>query len=266
MSLLDKLEKKFGKYAIRNLMKYIIIMNAVVFAMQMFSPRVSVIAKLSLNKAFIMQGEVWRLITFIFIPPTMQPIFLIFALYLYYMIGNALENTWGSFKFNIYYLIGILGIIVGCFLTGYGETLYLNLSLFLAFACLYPDYELLWFGILPIKMKYMAIIDVLFLLRDFVFGNIDIKVLIILSLVNFLLFFWRYLFKATKVKKQVKVQKKTKKKFTGEITRIGTRHRCQVCGMTENDDPDMEFRYCSSCEGEYEYCSEHLKNHEHIKG
>lgn len=266
MSLLDKLQRKFGKYAIRNLMKYIIIMNALVFVMDLFIPQIGVFDKLFLNSSAVMNGQIWRLVTFLFIPPTTNPIFLLFALYFYYMIGNALEDTWGSFKFNIYYLIGTLGIILGSFLVGYGTATYLNLSLFLAFACLYPEYEILWFGILPIKMKYLAIIDVLFLLKDFISYGIGIKVLIILSLVNFLLFFWRYLFKFSKSKKQIKVKKKVKKSFTGEVTRIGTKHRCQVCGMTENDDPDMEFRYCSSCEGDYEYCSEHLKNHEHKKG
>src|SRR5690554_2765212 len=131
----QKLERKFRKYAISDLMKYIVIINAVVFVLDMLVPLSNLHAKFSLNPALVLRGEVWRLVTFLFLPPTSSPLWIVFTLYFYYMVGSNLEQQWGSFHFNLYYLIGVLSTIVAAFI-GFGTvtTEHLNLSLFLAFA------------------------------------------------------------------------------------------------------------------------------------
>lgn len=284
MSFLDKLQRKFGRYAIRGLMKYIVIINFVVFLLSYIIPNINIQYKLALIPGLVMKGEVWRLITFLFIPPSQSIIWILFVLYFYYMIGNGLEQVWGSFKFNVYYFIGVIGAIAASFITGYTSTPeYLNLSLFLAFAYIYPDYEVLVFFVLPVKMRYLAILDAIFLAFTFITGDIMVKLLVIASVINFFLFFGREMFSHLRMKRKLNKRRSSFKRempkrpmakrtmakkgsrFNGEIPRIGTRHRCCVCGITENDDPDMDFRYCTSCEGDYEYCMNHLNNHEHKK-
>ena len=157
MNWLNKLERKFGKYSIKNLMLYIASLNFLVYLLIMVDQSNNIVYKLMLKPELILKGEVWRLITFIFIPPNTSAFFIIFALYFYYIAGRGLEHEWGSFKLNVYYLFGILGTIIASFITkGSATATYLNLSLFLAFARLYPDYEVLLFFVIPIKIKYFA--------------------------------------------------------------------------------------------------------------
>src|SRR5690606_20929694 len=127
MKWIDRLERKFGRYAIKNLMTYIVILNAVVYMLMMI-PGTNLLNKFVLEPSLVLKGEIWRLITYIFIPPSTSPIFIIFVLYFYYMIGSNLENEWGSFRFNLYYFLGMLGTTIATFITGGGATpLYINL-------------------------------------------------------------------------------------------------------------------------------------------
>lgn len=263
MKWLDKLERKFGRFAIKNLMTYIVGLNAAVFILYLLSGP-NIINNLMLKPELVLKGEVWRLVTFIFIPPSFDPIFIIFSLYLYYMIGMGLEREWGSFKFNIYYLVGMLGTTIGAFISGTGSTgYYLNLSLFLAFAYIYPDYEILLFMILPVKMKYLGWLDAVLLGLDFLKGNFSDKLTILAAVLNFLLFFGKDIFYYFTNRKKVY---SNKVKFSSkQPAKKDYFHKCTVCGITEKDDKNMDFRYCSSCEGHYEYCIKHLKEHEHIK-
>lgn len=261
MKWLNKLERKFGKYAIRNLMGYIVGANAVVFFINMIDPQV--IALLQLHPRLVMEGEVWRLVTFIFIPPPIRFIFLIvFVLYFYYMVGTRLEYQWGSFKFNIYYLVGILATIGASFITGAPATpIHLNLSLFLAFATLYPEHQIMFMLMIPLKVKYLAWVYIASLVIS-LFGGLASAIMALASLVNYLLFFAGYLSRKLKLRKQAHVGKK---RFQHNMPAKSFVHRCAVCGKTELDDPDMEFRYCSRCEGLYEYCMDHLYSHDHVK-
>ncbi|MEG1153372.1 MAG: hypothetical protein RSD61_02465, partial [Ruthenibacterium sp.] len=134
-------------------------------------------------------GEIWRLITFIFVPSAGSVFALIITLYFYYFIGHTLENTWGDFKFNVYYLCGMLGIMIASVIMGMGTAYYINMSLFFAFAMLYPDMQVLLFFIIPVKMKYLAFASAALTLLDFLTGNGATKMSIIFSLLNFLLFF-----------------------------------------------------------------------------
>ncbi|TDT51357.1 rhomboid family intramembrane serine protease [Fonticella tunisiensis] len=263
MNWLDKLERRFGRYAIRGLMKYIVGITAAVFALSYLDITGVIESKLLLIPSEVLKGEVWRLITFIFIPPTKDPIWVLFALYFYYIIGTALENAWGSFRFNLYYLIGMIGTILAMFITeGIGTATYINLSMFLAFAYMYPNYEILIFFILPVKVKYLGWLYWLFILRTLITAPVSEKVAAVVSIINFFVFFGPDVLHGIRNRSKVHYRRR---KFKSQIPEIRLIHRCEVCGITSKDDPDMEFRYCSKCEGRRCYCMNHIKNHEHIK-
>lgn len=262
-NLLDRLERRFGHLAIRGLMNYIIGLNAFVYLLMYMDRSGRFVEKLVLDPASVMQGEVWRLVTYIFIPPSASPIWIIFILYFYYMIGNALESEWGSFKFNMYYLIGMVGTTIVAFLIGgNGTGLYLNMSLFLAFAHIYPDYQLLIFFILPVKVKYLALLDWLYILVIVFTQPIPYNLVAAISIVNYFVFFGEDIVIRIKTGRQVS---HNRKQFRNDLPQRTYIHKCTICGITEKDNPEMEFRYCVDCEGDYEYCMEHLKNHEHIR-
>ena len=189
MKWVDKLERRFGRIAIHDLMMAIVIGQAVVFLAEFFMPGLGIWSKLSLYMPAVLQGEVWRLITFIFVPSASTPISLLLTLYLMWLIGHTLEQSWGDFRFNVYYLLGVLGAILAAVITGWGTTYYLNLSLFFAFAMLYPDMQFLFFFLIPVKAKYLGMISGGICLLQFVFGPWYIKGSILFSLLNFLLFF-----------------------------------------------------------------------------
>lgn len=258
MNWLDKLERKLGKYSIQNLALIIVILNAVVYLLWYVDKSGLFIGKLILIPQLVMQGEVWRLFTYVFIPPSVSVIWIIFVLYFYYMIGTALEHEWGSFKFNIYYLLGMLGTTIAAFFFGaIGTATYINLSLFLAFARLYPEYEILLFFVLPVKVKYLAWIDWALIWYTVIFIP-DFRAAAIVSIINYFIFFGKDIVLNTKSYGRKKV-------YHAKISRDITIHKCTVCGKTEKDDSKIDFRYCSTCEGDYEYCMDHLKSHEHIK-
>lgn len=194
--LLDKLEKRFGKLAIKNLMLILVGAMAIVFLFDIFvslKTGYSLEGRLIFQRSSIFAGEWWRVFTFIFLPPDSSPLFIIISLYFYYLIGTTLENQWGSFGFTLYYLLGIIGAIVSGFITGYATNYYLNMSLFLAFAILNPNFEILLFFFIPIKMKWLAIIDGVLLALSFVYSGWSGKLSLIMALVNLLIFFTPHL-------------------------------------------------------------------------
>lgn len=282
---INKLERKFGRYAIPNLMYYIIILYAFGFALDLFANGFYANC-LSLNAYAILHGEVWRLITFLIQPPSTNLLFVVFTLYLYYMIGRELEYAWGSFRFNLYFFTGVLFHIVAVFLAYFlfdvvllVGTTYLNLSLFFAYAALYPNQQFYVFGVLPIKVKYLAWIDAAYfvyaILQAFLpaYGGAGYQARALaafVSLLNFLLFFFsmrnmrrfgpKEIHRKHVYHKAVREGKRASQSYPN-----GAKHRCSVCGRTELDSPNLEFRYCSKCNGNYEYCQDHLFTHEHIK-
>lgn len=261
MNWLDKLERKFGKFSIRGLMTYIVGFNAVIFILSYVTSG-RLIDKLTLIPSLVLKGEVWRLVTYILIPPDTS-IWILFILYFYYLIGNSLEQEWGSFRFNMYYFLGMLGTTIGAFITGGSTTAtYLNSSLFLAFARLYPDYQILLFFVLPIKVKYLAWLDWIFIGFTVVFSPLSLKVAAIVSIINYFVFFGKDILINGKNNRTVYYNKR---RYHADIPKDITYHKCTICGKTEKDDPNLEFRYCITCKGDHEYCSEHLNNHEHIK-
>jgi len=266
MSILNTLERKLGRFAIKELMVYIVGINALVYLLRFAMPQSDAISKLWLVPQLILQGEVWRLISWIFIPPSFSILWAIFVLYFYYMIGTGLEHEWGSFRFNIYYLTGIIATVLAAFLTGSGSTaVYLNLSLFLAFAYIYPDFEILIFFILPVKVKYLAWLNWAFIAFTLLTAPLPEKAAALVSVSNFFLFFGADIISMIRHRGSSYRRKSSFQGSFNEPARKGTYHKCTVCGMTEQDDPNMDFRYCSTCEGGYEYCMTHLNSHEHIK-
>ena len=262
MSILNNLERKFGRYAIKDLMMYIVGLNALVYALSIVYPQSAAVSMLTLDPYLIMHGEVWRLITFIFIPPSASILWIVFILYFYYMVGTGLEHEWGSFRFNIYYFTGMTVTVIAAFIIGQGATaLYLNLSLFLAFAYIYPDFEILLFFIVPVKVKYLAWLNWLFIAFTALTAPLPDKVAAIMSVSNYFLFFGRGIIanighSGSAYRRRMSFHAMPEK---------STVHKCTICAMTEKDDPQMEFRYCSTCEGDFEYCMIHLKKHEHVK-
>ena len=189
MKFLDRLERKHPNWGINNLMMHITILTGIIFIVSIF--RSDILYYLYLSREGILNLQLWRLITFVLMPPTYSFLWIIFALYLYYFIGSALESTWGTLKFNAYYLLSMLGTILAAMLFGgnFYTGFYVNLSMFLAFAYLYPEHEFVLFFILPVKVKYLALIDVIFLLISFISGGLTTKISIIASLTGFIIFF-----------------------------------------------------------------------------
>lgn len=198
---LDKLDRKLGRFAIKNLMMIFIGAMAIVFIMNIpisSATGQSLYSRLLFNREAIFSGEVWRIFTFVFLPPDSSLIFIVFSLYLYYIIGSTLERQWGALGFNLFYFVGIIGSIIAGFITGYATNNYLNMSLFLAFALLNPDFQLLLFFFIPIKMKWLAVVDIVLLGIDFIYSSWAIRAAIIASLANVLIFFTPHLIDHTK--------------------------------------------------------------------
>ena len=293
MKFLDKLEKKFGKYAIKNLMYYIIMLYALGFVIMLVKPEIYT-NFLSLNAPAILSGQIWRIFTYIIYPPTGSLITILISLYFYYVVGSLLERQWGTFRFNLYFFTGVflhaIAAIV-CYLV-WGMVLemgtyYLNLSMFFAFAAMFPNMQVLFMWLIPIKMKWLAYIDGIYfavtivagfmseslsydmLVRLYSFGIIANKayaVMALVSLLNFLIYASTFRSIQRMTPKEVYRRKAYEHKVAqAQAMKNMPRHKCAICGRTEKDDPDLEFRYCSKCEGNYEYCQDHLFTHEHVK-
>ena len=190
--LLKKMERKVGRYAIRNLMLIIILITALVWLLDMIvyeRSGTSILYWLMFDREAIFRGEVWRIISFIFIPQYDGLLYLAIGLYIDWLIGDALETEWGSFRFNVFYFSGILGAILSGFITGYATNYYLNLSLFLAFAILNPEFKLYIFFFIPLKVKWIAILDAVGLTLLFLVGTTMTRIALIMSLINLVLFF-----------------------------------------------------------------------------
>ena len=281
MNWLDKLERKIGRYAIPNLTVCLLAGYVIGFVVSMVMP--DLLRWLTLEPALILRGQVWRIISWVLIPPTTQPVSLLFLVLLYYSLGTALERTWGTFRYNVYIFSGLFFTVLAAFIlyvvfyfgfnielplssVGLISTNYITMSIFLAFAAIYPDMEVYLYFILPIKMKWMALVYVVMALYYFIRGGIATRVAIGASLLNFVIFF----LSSRNLRRYSPKEKARKAKFKRQSAphmqySNGAKHRCAVCGRTELDDPCLEFRFCSKCNGNYEYCQDHLFTHEHVK-
>ena len=285
------LRRKLEKYAIPNLTLYLIICYGIGYLMQYLVP--AGYQYLMLDPFLVLKGQVWRLVTWILIPPDSSNIFFVLiTLYLYYSLGGLLERIWGTYKYNVYLFSGLLFTILGAFvLCGYSvlmgaqptmytglyllnngsavyfgqfSTYYINMSIFLACAASIPDVQVLLMFIFPIKVKWIGIVYGIILLVNCIQGGIATWIVVIFSLLNFLVFFLRSKGKMHLSVGQIKREFHQKMRSAGQTKGI-TRHKCAICGRTELDGDDLEFRFCSKCNGNYEYCQYHLFTHEHVK-
>lgn len=283
MNFLNKMERQYGRYAIHNLTKYMIGCYAIGYILlyigQAFGA--NFFQYLLLSPYHIMHGQIWRIVSWILIPPSSSNIiFVLIMLSFYYYLGTALERTWGAFRYNVYILGGMLCTVIGAFIlyfiSGPNEmfslingmsfsTYYINLSIFLAFAMNYPDMEVLFMMIIPIKIKYLALLDVAYLLYDLIRGGWGTRTVIIASLLNFIIYFLMTRNYRRISPQEIHRKQQFKKAVHPQMTPGGTRHKCAVCGRTEKDGEHLEFRYCSKCNGNYEYCQDHLFTHVHVK-
>lgn len=294
-----KLERKFGRYAIRNLMRYMVAISLAGTLIGLVNPGFYY-NYLSLNMYAVLHGQVWRLVTFLLYPSVsmsggilIEMVFYGLMLYVYYWIGSVLERIWGSFRFNAFYFTGILLSVLAAVIyyfvlirandsflapqIGYQLAMYidlsnLNLSMFLVFAFLFPDTQFLLYFIVPIKAKWLGYLYLAFNIYEIItcvqsrdFRNIMEMLLIVAALIDFVIFYIiarnpQGLGATVKQRKRRVVYKNTAEKASA-----GPRHKCAICGRTEVDSPQLEFRYCSKCEGNYEYCSDHLFTHEHVR-
>lgn len=269
MTLLDRLEKRFGRYAVENVTLFLIAGQVIVFVAQYLQPNgaADLYQRLQLDPSKVYEGEVWRLFTFMFLAPlTRHPIFVLLFWYFFYFIGTALENAWSVFRFNVFSGISYLATIVAAFAAeaiapGSGAAVgdYLFGSMFLAFARLNPEFEILLFLILPIKIKWLARLTWLGYGFTMLFGDWFSRLTALAATLNFLLFFGSDLWRDIKqghrrTTRKVKTLKQPQKVM----------HECRVCGINSEMSPRTSFRYCSKCEGGACYCPDHLHNHEHV--
>ncbi len=280
MQFLNKMERKFGKYAIPGLMKYVILCYIIGYVIEYTMPDLLNLFTLEPYRIFH-SFQVWRLVSWVLIPPSSSNlIFVVIMLFLYYQLGNALEQTWGTFRFNLYIFGGVFFTVLGALLLyviygvnapvsigGSFSTYYINMTIFLAFAVSYPDMRVMLYFIIPIKMKWMAIVYAALIGYSFLGSSWGGRVAILASVLNFLIFFaaTRNMsgFNPKHRARQKSFQQQVHRAKQARVNPNGAIHKCAVCGRTELDNPSLQFRYCSKCNGNFEYCQDHLFTHTH---
>lgn len=290
---MSRWEKKFGKYAIPNLTMILIACYVAGYLMKWLTP--GLLEHLTLNSYAILHGQVWRLVTWVIAPPSSFDIFTIIMLLFYFNLGTSLERTWGTWQYNVYIFTGIFLTVIGSFLcmglyylilgdaitpqnaslifamgAWQFSTYYINMSIFLAFAATFPDVQVLLMFVIPVKVKWLGVVYAVFLLVELIqYYSLGMYywfavAAIAASLLNFVVFYLRSRHSYMHLNPK---QMKRKMEFRQDVKRNSriTKHKCAICGRTEEDDPTLEFRFCSKCNGNYEYCQYHLFTHEHRK-
>ena len=288
---MKNLRRKFELYCyknrnkgIPNLMLYIVLGTAVVYVMSRMYGNAFLYYLLCFDRGAILQGQVWRLITYPLTYSAGNLLLTAVSLFCYYSLGRAMENIWGTLRFNLYYLSGVVMMDVYCLLFGgQADVIYLNLSLFLAYATLFPDAHFLLFFIIPVKAWIFALVDLVFVVIGLVSYPFPYNLFSVVSLANYFLFFgkdvlnvvpmsWRTNASRLFRKKPQTVRKAKIIQFDAgsyeashATPKAPYTHKCTVCGRTDVSNPELEFRYCSKCKGYYCYCQDHINNHVHIQ-
>ena len=288
MNEVDRFCARHPKFGVRNLMLYIVIANVAVWLFGMMDSGGTLISLLIFSPYHILRGQVWRIVSFALVPHNTGLLALI-SFYFYYFIGRTIEREWGSGKFTIYFFSGmVLTVVFGFavyFIYGGGEALsyfiggrlsayYIYLSMFFTFATLYPDMQVLLFFILPIKMKWLGLLDLALFIYDVVrlWSVFPLNLLPVVAVLNYLLFCGGYLLDyLRRVRPADRAQRDNMVRFRSEVRRIkqeererGYSRKCEVCGRTDADYPELEFRYCSRCRGYHCFCIDHINNHRHF--
>ena len=269
---------------IPNLMLYIVLGTAVVYVMSRIAGNTFLYYLLCFDRTAILHGQIWRLITYPLTYSAGNLLLTAVVLFCYYSLGRAMENIWGTLRFNLYYLSGVVMMDIYCMIFGgTADVAYLNMSLFLAYATLFPSATFLLFFIIPVKAWLFALIDLALVLVGLISYPFPYNLFSVISLANYFLFFgkdvlnvipmsWRanaarFFRKKPPVQKKAKVIRFDAGSYEASQATVKApyTHKCTVCGRTDVSNPELEFRYCSKCRGYYCYCQDHINNHTHIQ-
>ena len=276
MNKIDRFCYAHPRFGIPNLMLIIVIGNAAVWLLTKMDTTGQLVSLLSGSAQGILHGQVWRLVTYVFVPTEASPIWLLVMLYFYYWIGSCLEREWGNGKFTIYYVSGMLltaiyGVVLSAILGRdvIVSTTYLNLSMFFAFATLYPDMQVLLFFIIPIKVKYLAYVDAALFVLGIITTAFPLNLRPAVAVLNYLVYCGDWLFdffRPSHVRQRQKTVnfKREARRIQREQANKPYHYKCAVCGRTDTDYPELEFRYCSRCVGYHCFCQDHINNHVHF--
>lgn len=262
--MLNLLERKLGRYAIANLSLYIIVLHGFFYLAGALNP--DIIQRMVLDPREVLNGEWWRLISFMLMPPILpypslfNVLFIFFALYLFWLMGSALEQEWGAFRYNVYLLIAYLLTVASVWIVpdSVVTNRYILSTVLLAFAVLYPDFTIMLFLIIPVKVKWIALFTWFMLTVVFIGGDWGTRVLIIAAVLNYFIFFGKLMWQRTR---QGITRMRQRKQAAAAAEQPF--HECTQCGRTDKSHPDLEFRYCPQCTGTPCYCEDHIHDHEH---
>ena len=259
MHLLEKLERKLRPYAFTNLTLYIILGQGLFFLLMVLD--YVTFEHIALVPSLVMEGQFWRIVTFLFVPPSISPLLLILSWYVFFLMGTALEHNWGTARYNLFLLIGYTVTIVVSFAfpNVYVSNVYLLGSVFLAFAFLNPNFELYLFFVLPVKIKWLALLSIAIYSYEFIVWDWSVRLAILASACNLLLFFGPAALADIKRRKR-----RLKMEVQQKVQESQPFHECVVCGITDKSHPHMDFRYSEGDLCYCTHCTEHIDNHEHV--
>ncbi len=277
------LRSKFERFCYRhrdkgipNLMLYITLGSAIVYILSMFDQSYTLYLALCFDRAAVLQGQVWRLFTYVFTFDAGHILITAIVLFLYYSLGKTIEAVWGTFRFNLFYFSGVILMDVFCLIfDGAATTSYLNLSLFLAYATMFPQEQFLVLYIIPVKAWILGLLDLVITVIDVIsltaLGLFPFSLFPLVAIGNYFLFFEKDVVNIIPLSWRTKrIHKKANSQQRPIVYRPVQKqesytHRCTVCGRTDASNPELEFRYCSRCKGYFCYCQEHINNHTHVE-
>lgn len=289
---MKKLRSRFDRFCFRhrdkgipNLMMYIALGSAIVYLLGLIDQSNTLYYMLCFDRASILRGQIWRLFTYALTFDAGNIFYTAIGLLCYYSLGQAIENSWGTFRFNLFYFCGMIMMDIYCMIFGgYATVTYLNLSLFLAYATMYPDAQFLLLFIIPVKAWIFALVDLVMVVFGLLMYPFPANLFSVISLANYFLFFGKDVVNVFPVSWRMNARrlfrKGTPKKQKGKTIPFPTAgsyqatvarpqapftHRCTVCGRTDATNPELEFRYCSRCKGYHCYCQDHISNHSHVE-
>ena len=291
---MKNLRRRFNRFCfehrskgIPNLMLYVSLGCALVYLMTQITQNAILYSLLVFDRTAILQGQVWRLITYPLTFYNSNLLLMAVALFCYYSIGRGIESIWGTLRFNLFYFSGILMMDIWCMIFGgRADVTYLNLSLFLSYATMFPDAQFLLFFIIPIKARIFALFDLLLVVYGLLVYPFPSNVFAVISLANYFLFFGKDVLNVIPTSWLIKLQRLGKKKgqdykqdrpkvipfpnaaaqeAASSRQQTNYTHKCTICGRTDASHPDLEFRYCSRCSGYHCYCQDHISNHTHVE-
>ncbi len=270
----DSFLRKHPNFGLRNLMLYVVIGNAVIFLLSMMDRTGMLSAYLMFSPDRVLKGEIWRLVSFVFVPRASGILGVLLLLYFEYFIGRILEQAWGTGKFTVYYLLGMLFTVVYGFavrlFTGssvYVDAMYIGMSMFFVFATLWPENRVLLFFIIPIKVTWLAYAEAALFLIAMISGR---TLLPLIGMLNYFLFCGDELISRVqpllrRLRRGSPDSRRVSRQMRRDAEALPYTYKCAVCGRTDTENPGLEFRYCSQCVGYHCFCEDHIYSHVHFR-